>query len=378
MEEVGGFYVSLKTLVDEGSFRKGIDGIKGIAGGLAGLIAKAAAIVGVGVGLKAIVDVAHRQQDLLNFAHALGMGATELETWQDVLGRAQVDAQGFLGTIKSLNDEMTRQKTGGQAMSLDKLAAIDRLLGAGGVDKLYAMNTSQRMSALLDAAKNIGTAQSKVDLETLMGAGGGRFLEQMKTDRMSMAQELANMSRYGFTNDQNVATGARVSTELNTLGTAAGSIFNLVADETLKALEPDIKGLLAWLTANRGTIQSLATSMGNLVKGLAEFLASPFAISFAAQKDPDYESGGKYDAKGRPLRKALFGMEKSLIEKWVDSGSGLAWQLYGSEVQRWRTDRANNAGIRLVTGHIVIENRAPNQVKVRSDPNPARSTQMAP
>ena len=375
MEEVGGFYVSLKTLVDEGSFRKGIDGIKGIAGGLAGLIAKAAAIVGVGVGLKAIVDVAHRQQDLLNFAHALGMGATELETWQDVLGRAQVDAQEFLGTIKSLNDEMTRQKTGGQAMSVDKLAAIDRLLGAGGVDKLYAMNTSQRMSALMDAARNIGTAQSKVDLETLLGAGGGRFLEQMKTDRMSIGQELANMGRYGFTNDQNVATGARVSPYIHEVETAAGSIFNLIADETLKALEPDIKGLLAWLTENRGTIQSLATSIGGLIKGLAEFLASPFAAYFSAQKDPDYAVGGKNAWYGDPKKHPLAAGLTKYGEEISDflTGKNKFAEEYNRNVIRY----ANPWQDVGTAWRIIIENRAPNQVKVRSDPNPARSTQMA-
>jgi hypothetical protein len=305
------------------------------------------------------------------------MGATELETWQDVLGRAQVDAQGFLGTIKSLNDEMTQQKTGGQAMSVDKLAAIDRLLGAGGVDKLYAMNTTQRMTALMDAAKNIGTAQAKVDLETLLGAGGGKFLEQMKTDRMSISQELANIRRYIFTNDQNVATGARLSPDINTLGIAGQSILNLVADETLKALEPDLKGLLAWLTENRGTIQSLAASLGGLIKGLAEFIASPFVAYFTAQTDPDFAVGGKNAWYGDPKKYPLVAGMTKLGKMWSDDIYDIL-HLHGSEVQRWRTDRANNAGIRLVTGQIVIENRAPNQVKVRSYPNPARSTQMEP
>jgi len=371
----------LKTLVDEGSFRKGIDGIKGIAGSLEGLIAKAGAIIGVGIGIKEIIDVAHRQQDLLNFAHALGMGATELEAWQDVLGRAQVDADSFLGTMKSLNDEMTRQKTGGQPMSVDKLAAIDRLLGAGGVDRLYAMNTAQRMTALMDAARNIGTAQSKVDLETLLGAGGGRFLEQMKTDRMSIAQELNNIRGYIFTGDRDVAAGARVSTELNTLGIAGKSIFNLVADETLKALEPDIKGLLSWLRENRGLIQSVATAIGNLVKGLAEFLASPFAAYFAAQKEADYSKGGQYAWYGDPKKHPLFAGMTKLGKGWSDAIEDGVKNFFRGKpgVDIGGAYAAGFTGKYVQPGPLtfIVQDKTSGGVTFKSVPNPARSTQMA-
>jgi len=273
VEEVGGFFVSLKALVDESSFRKGISGVNDLAGSLKGLILGGAALLGISASIKSIIDTAAKQGQMLITAQQVNMSASALSQWEGVLAHVGGSMDAFSGAAGRMNEEFLKMDFGGKPPSDDFFLALGQL----GIDvqKLKGEDSNARMQDILSHALSYSGPGGKDYARTLVRQlGGGMpglesifdYLQLPSAARGGATwRSLWNQSgaeQFVSSRDRAKAEwGSAVFRDTQFIG---AQIWGKFASDLMGDLAPSIKSMNDWLEKNNAAISDLVTHLAEL------------------------------------------------------------------------------------------------------------------
>ena len=297
-EEVGGFFVGLKAITDEGSFRKGIGHISQMKDGLAGLIKTGLGIVGVTLGLKELINAASQQGQMLMTAKYVDMTASALEAWNGVMAEAGGSADALINSLGELNAAFVNMKSSGMSPSNQLFQDLAQL--GLSPEKLMGENSDQRAKDMLNAAmKSKDQAMAMQILRRNLGGmqGGLQAMLYAETTGQTIDQMYANArGRGGF--NQNRLGGEEGVADLRKLGDEFKNIFGAFASTIMKDLKPSLDSLLSWLGEHKGDIKNLIDGMSKLTAAMLKFMGGALASFF----DPKFQDP---TLKDHPVRQGI-------------------------------------------------------------------------
>jgi hypothetical protein len=272
-EEVGGFFVSLKMLSDDASFRRGEEGIKNVTDGLGSLIAKGAAIAGVTIGIRDLIKAASEQGQMLITAQQANMSADALANWEGVLNHVGGSMGAFTNAATTMNQEFEKMQFGGKAPADDFFLALAQL--GLSPDKLKGENQDQRMKDIMSAALNYNGPGGKDYARTLVRQLGGGMpglesifdylqLPAAATGGATFQSLWANAKKESFVNDKDRMAGEKGSAALRDLETTFKSIWGKLSSDIMGSLAPDIEKLNSWLDTHKDEIKNLIDGIAKL------------------------------------------------------------------------------------------------------------------
>ena len=284
-QEVGGFFVSIKALVDEGSFRKGISGVNDLANGLKGLLLGGAALFGISASIKSILESATAQGQMLITAQEVNMSADAIAHWQGVMAEAGGDSKAFIESLKQMNREFVNMKYGTGEVSTKFLQSLGflRLNPAQLMDE----DSDQRAKDILDAARKMSIAgqspqQAMALTGDLLGTQGQQLLGYlMLPQNLNKTVE----SMYGQAGKRiynpNRAGAEGAMSDFRKIGNAGENAWNAFSAELMTKLKPTLDKLLAWIEGHQGDIEKIVNGMASLTAALVEFVVGPAFLTLA-------------------------------------------------------------------------------------------------
>jgi hypothetical protein len=332
-EEIGGFFVSLKMLMDEGSFRKGISGIGELTRGLEGLIAKGLAIAGVTYGIKELISAAAAQGQMLITAQQTNMSADALAHWEGVLNHVGGSMNAFNSAASSMNEEFEKMQFGGKAPSDDFFRAIAQL--GLSPDKLKGEDQNQRMQEIMSAALSYSGPGGKDYARLLVRQlGGGMSGMESIFDYLQLGPKANNGATFpglwnqsgkeNYMTDSGRAGAENGSAALRDLQTTLNSIWSLFSSDVIKGLAPAFKGLNEWLMdpENKANITAMIQGMADLTAAILKWTGGTVASVINAPNDPKYQSGGEMGwASGSPFFQRATALGKALSDLFISPDS---------------------------------------------------------
>ena len=312
-EEVGGFFASLKLNTDEASFSRGAGKISDLAGGLKGLLLAGAGLAGLTLSFKALLDAASEQAKLGQMALSLGMSADNLQNWSAAVRIAGGDADAFVSSISNLNQKMVDLRAFGDKPG-DKFWIAVRGLGVN-PNSMLNMNNDQRIAVLMKGAEKLahtgpqGLQNAQTFLREALGQSGVGLLTKAMQNKTTVADLYARGAGSQFTTGADMAGASKGMTEWNQSVETLKSVFNLFSDTVMRELAPSLKGLNAWLTANKGEIAKFTKAMADLATVLLQLLGSAVFKSMDVAMNASAASSAKLGSTDQ--RMSSIGMERS-------------------------------------------------------------------
>jgi hypothetical protein len=378
-EEVGGFYVSLKALVDEASFRKGISGVESLANGLKGLLIGGAALAGIAFSIKSIVESASKQGQMLITAQQVNMSASALSQWEGVLAHVGGSMDAFSGAAGRMNEEFLKMDFGGKPPSDDFFLALGQL----GIDvqKLKGEDSNARMQDIMSHALSYkgpgGTDYARVLIRQLGGGMPGLesiFDYLQVSPKESFGSIWAQSGREQYTNPASTKGALEGSTALRDLQTTLGSIFTLFSSDVMKALAPALKSLNAWLTdpENKANISAMIKGMADLTAAILKWTGGTIANVLNAPNNPDYQAGGPEGwAAGSPFFQRVTALGKAISDLLVPPATVTAFQAQAAATMKEKGQfDFQEFAAKMQAGeiHIIIDNKNGSAVSVNGQP----------
>ena len=298
-EEIGGFFVGLKAITDEGSFRKAAGNVRDMKDGLAGLIKTGLGIAGVTLGLKDLINAASQQGQMLMTAKYVDMSVDALEAWNGVMAEAGGSADALINSLGDLNAAFVNMNSSGMSPSNQLFQDLSQLglIPGGEIGK----DSNQRTKDILNAAensKNQPMAQQIVK-RLLGGMQGGlqALLYSQLPGNPTIDQMYASAHGRGGFNANRLGGEAGVA-DLRKLGDEFKNIFGAFASTIMKDLKPSLDSLLSWLGEHKGDIKNLIDGMSKLTAAMLKFMGGALASFF----DPKFQDP---TLKDHPVRQGI-------------------------------------------------------------------------
>ena len=364
-EEVGGFYVSLKALVDEGSFRKGIGNVNELANGLKGILMFGAGLFGIAASIKGIVDASSKSGQELMTARSIYMSADALEQWKGAAAEAGMNADSFFASLNQLNQQFVQMKKEGMDPG-NKLFQDISQLGLN-PEALMKMDSAGRAKAMLNAALRMKDQDLAMDI--LRREGGGEMgMLQMESYMMIMHRNLDSIlgdaAKRSYHPDRYGAEGA--SADLRKIGNAGENAWTTFSDQLMKDLKPTLDVIVNWIQAHPDDIANMAKGLADLAASFALFIASPVmqglvelmalisghpeVAKHIAEAGPDTVSPG--------------------FDKFADKVNGFFARIGGN----WdRAQSERDKGVASLMANITVENKDPQHIKVTTNSGQSHS-----
>jgi len=280
-EEVGGFYVSLKALVDEGSFRKGIGNVNELANGLKGILMFGAGLFGIAASIKGIVDASSKSGQELMTARSIYMSADALEQWKGAAAEAGMNADSFFASLNQLNQQFVQMKKEGMDPGNKLFQDISQL--NLNPEALMKMDSAGRAKAMLNAALRMKDQDLAMDI--LRREGGGEMgMLQMESYMMIMHRNLDSIlgdaAKRSYHPDRYGAEGANA--DLRKIGNAGENAWTTFSDQLMKDLKPTLDVIVNWIQAHPDDIANMAKGLADLAASLIIFIGNPVITGLAA------------------------------------------------------------------------------------------------
>lgn len=296
MENLGGFFATLKLLPDQSSFREAGRGLREIGDGihkmdtsmgafftktLDGFLKIGAAAVGAGIAMTAgsMKVIAQHQNDLAS-AFKAGLTVDQYTTWNMVMERLGYTAESTFEALAKIKQTLSSPWLKSDEF---KKLATDLALSGTEMEKFAKLSSDERLKYLgdlyvkaknKDAAYNLiqgiagnDFANAVVSAYTRDNASVRSLYSRAADMRILDAKEIKDMSR------QNLVTAE--------LGTAFGQTSEMAGSAFLGPLEGVLGEIRDWLVQNKSSIQAFFSNMGKIAEALAR-LVGPL-VAFAGK-----------------------------------------------------------------------------------------------
>lgn len=305
----GGFFYSVKAVVDKASFESGRQELEKLAGSgkrlAAGFTAAGAALAGAA---KIAGDVA---QSEMKAARSIGFSTDALARWKTAANIAGASAGGLIGAMSGIEGKMQRLKTGAVDMNLAKSLG---LMGIGYGD-FADMDSEGRMKAVFGQADKMEDQKLAATLVgDILGQAGLDYYDSLKLSGKTLEQQLKEAQSLNFVTEKNRREAAAFAGELNALKSAGKSIAQLIGSDIAAELMPLARKLKNYLAANRDAIQR---GISGLAKGAGAVFS---AVAGAA---------GKVAPFVERLIDRFGGLDKAIVKLGVGFGAMKLMRLAG-------------------------------------------------
>lgn len=329
----GGFFYSVKAVVDKASFESGRQELAKLAQSgkrlSAGFTAAGAALVGAA---KIAGNVAQAE---LKAARSIGVSTDALSKWKTAANIAGASANGLIGAMAGIENKMQHLKTGTVDMNLAKNLG---LMGIGYGD-FADMDAEGRMKAVFSRADSMNDQKLAATLVgDILGQAGREYYDSLKLSGKTLEQQLKEAQSLNFMTEKNRKEAAAFASEFNAVKEAGKSIAQLIGSDIAAELTPLARKIKTYLITNRDAIQrgitGLAKGVGSVFNAIAGAIgkAAPFVeklidkfggldkviiklgVGFGAMKLMQFAGGLKSMIGGLNLLKlALGGLSRGLM-----------------------------------------------------------------
>jgi hypothetical protein len=280
VEDVGGFFASLKLQTDDASFQRGIGALSGIAGGLKGLLTGGAALAGISLGLRGIIDAANKQGQLLLQGDYLGMSADAISAWSGAVNEAGGSAAGFNESVKSMHRSLVQLYAQGKTndqMFLNLGLLLEKSGSGISVDKFMGMGTNQQVMTLMNAARNFPDKQKGYEyLLSLLGPDALKTVQYSRVTGKGLQQMYSDALTRIYTGDQTRMGALKGTAEVRNLFDNMSGIWEGFSALAMSDSASRIKQINEWLKTNHENIQKgidVAVGLGEMLMDLTSFAA---------------------------------------------------------------------------------------------------------
>ena len=329
----GGFFYSVKAVVDKASFDSGRQELAKLEQSgkrlIAGFTAAGAALVGAA---KIAGNVA---QSELKAARSIGVSTDALSKWKTAANIAGASANGLIGAMAGIENKMQHLKTGTVDLNLAKNLG---LMGMGYGD-FADMDAEGRMKAVFSRADSMDDQKLAATLVgDILGQAGLEYYDSLKLSGKTLEQQLKEAQSLNFMTEKNRKEAAAFASEFNAVKEAGKSIAQLIGSDIAAQLTPLARKIKTYLMTNRDAIQrgitGLAKGVGSVFNAIAGAIgkAAPFVeklidkfggldkviiklgVGFGAMKLMQFAGGLKSMISGLNLLKlALGGLSRGLM-----------------------------------------------------------------
>ena len=314
----GGFFYSVKAVVDKASFDSGRQELAKLEQSgkrlIAGFTAAGAALVGAA---KIAGNVA---QSELKAARSIGVSTDALSKWKTAANIAGASANGLIGAMAGIENKMQHLKTGTVDMNLAKNLG---LMGIGYGD-FADMDAEDRMKAVFSRADSMDDQKLAATLVgDILGQAGREYYDSLKLSGKTLEQQLKEAQSLNFMTEKNRKEAAAFAGEFNAVKEAGKSIAQLIGSDIAAQLTPLARKIKTYLMTNRDAIQrgisGIAKGAGSVFNAIAGAIgkAAPFVekgVGFGAMKLMQFAGGLKSMIGGLNLLKlALGGLSRGLM-----------------------------------------------------------------
>lgn len=329
----GGFFYSVKAVVDKASFESGRQELAKLEQSgkrlVAGFTAVGAALVGAA---KIAGNVA---QSELKAARSIGVSTDALSKWKTAANIAGASANGLIGAMAGIENKMQHLKTGSVDMNLAKNLG---LMGIGYGD-FADMDAEDRMKAVFSRADSMDDQKLAATLVgDILGQAGREYYDSLKLSGKTLEQQLKEAQSLNFMTEKNRKEAAIFAGEFNAVKEAGKSIAQLIGSDIAAQLTPLARKIKTYLMTNRDAIRrgitGLAKGAGSVFNTIAGAIGkvAPFVeklidrfggldkviiklgVGFGAMKLMKFAGGLRSMISGLNLLKlALGGLSRGLI-----------------------------------------------------------------
>ena len=329
----GGFFYSVKAVVDKASFESGRQELAKLEQSgkrlIAGFTAAGAALVGAA---KIAGNVA---QSELKVASSIGASTDALAKWKTAANIAGASANGLIGAMAGIENKMQHLKTGTVDMNLAKNLG---LMGIGYGD-FADMDAEDRMKAVFSKADSMDDQKLAATLVgDILGQAGREYYDSLKLSGKTLEQQLKEAQSLNFMTEKNRKEAAAFAGEFNAVKEAGKSIVQLIGSDIAAELTPLARKIKNYLITNRDAIvrgiTGLAKGAGSVFNAVAGAVGkvAPFVeklidrfggldkvivklgVGFGTMKLMQFAGGLKSMISGLNLLKlALGGISKGLM-----------------------------------------------------------------
>lgn len=329
----GGFFYSVKAVVDKASFESGRQELAKLEQSgkrlIAGFTAAGAALVGAA---KIAGNVA---QSELKVARSIGASTDALSKWKTAANIAGASANGLIGAMAGIENKMQHLKTGTVDMNLAKNLG---LMGIGYGD-FADMDAEDRMKAVFNKADSMDDQKLAATLVgDILGQAGREYYDSLKLSGKTLEQQLKEAQSLNFMTEKNRKEAAAFASEFNAVKEAGKSIVQLIGSDIAAELTPLARKIKTYLMTNRDAIRrgitGLAKGAGSVFNAIAGAIGkvAPFVeklidrfggldkviiklgVGFGAMKLMQFAGGLKSMISGLNLLKlALGGLSRGLM-----------------------------------------------------------------
>lgn len=306
----GGFFYSVKAVVDKASFESGRQELAKLAQSgkrlSAGFTAAGAALVGAA---KIAGNVAQAE---LKAARSIGVSTDALSKWKTAANIAGASANGLIGAMAGIENKMQHLKTGTVDMNLAKNLG---LMGIGYGD-FADMDAEGRMKAVFSRADSMNDQKLAATLVgDILGQAGREYYDSLKLSGKTLEQQLKEAQSLNFMTEKNRKEAAAFASEFNAVKEAGKSIAQLIGSDIAAELTPLARKIKTYLITNRDAIVRGIT-------GLAKGVGSVFnAVAGAV---------GKVAPIVEKLINKFGGLDKVIVKLGVGFGTMKLMQFAGS------------------------------------------------
>lgn len=305
----GGFFYSVKAVVDKASFESGRQELLKLSQSgkrlVAGFTAAGAALAGAA---KIAGNVA---QSELKAARSIGFSTDALSKWKTAAGIAGASANGLIGAMAGIESKMKRLKTGTVDMNLAKSLG---LMGIGYGD-FADMDAEDRMKAVFGQADKMEDQKLAATLVgDILGQAGSDYYDSLKLSGKTLEQQLKEAQSLNFMTEKNRKEAAAFASEFNAVKEAGKSIAQLIGSDIAAQLTPLARKIKTYLMTNRDAIQ-------RGISGLAKGAGSVFSAVAGAI--------GKVTPFVEKLIDRFGGLDKVIIKLGVGFGAMKLMRLAG-------------------------------------------------
>lgn len=306
----GGFFYSVKAVVDKASFESGRQELAKLAQSgkrlSAGFTAAGAALVGAA---KIAGNVAQAE---LKAARSIGVSTDALSKWKTAANIAGASANGLIGAMAGIENKMQHLKTGTVDMNLAKNLG---LMGIGYGD-FADMDAEGRMKAVFSRADSMNDQKLAATLVgDILGQAGREYYDSLKLSGKTLEQQLKEAQSLNFMTEKNRKEAAAFASEFNAVKEAGKSIAQLIGSDIAAELTPLARKIKTYLITNRDAIV-------RGISGLARGVGSVFnAVAGAV---------GKVAPIVEKLINKFGGLDKVIIKLGVGFGAMKLMQFAGS------------------------------------------------
>ncbi|MCW9548011.1 phage tail tape measure protein [Klebsiella oxytoca] len=254
--------------------QKQVGGITSRIGKLAAVLT-GGALTGGGAGMLALAkNAAYAGDELLKLSSRLGVGSESLSKWIYAAGSAGISQDKFSDSTKKLNANISAAAQGSKTAQLAFARAGVKIRDTTGKLK----STDQVLLEVSDMFKKMPEGIYKADLAiALFGQSGAAMvplLEKGRAEILALQQEGKELGH--VFSDTEAQMAGEFASGLDYVKNAVAGVGQTIGRRLIPVLLPVIRQISAWITANRGLINTkideTITRVSTAIDGLKSYL----------------------------------------------------------------------------------------------------------